>query len=774
MPRLYIQYQNNSPVPIYPQNLPIPQGEEPAVADLVAAVKQALPSKLGAIDLDELTLHLPSGFDRSASGLGEDCFAASDSTALDSGCLLSALGSFGSKSKEPLVIKSKNDMEVDSFPPSIPSVPFDPAQFGNRRLFPFFDYSIEKYLKYFGESALLGRDNVIKQVNTAISRRFVEKYQPIICSTSRGMGKTALMEAIGMQLVKPNLKNKLLGDALAYGRILSFDFACAAAETAIPTQDDIRTFFTRLMIYFLCRLFSEAQVDGIVFEEAEFSNILTSVGKQTRFNEWKTDCLKLGADRMMDEYIRLTNLAFGVTCFSPPVFLLDEIQVLCEPTSVKSKLQNDHVVYHTYLSLLLAQLASTHKPVCICTGTNSGKIISITEKSNVIPSFVHLSIFNDEDCMVFWNQRTVYMNLESSNSIPSIRGQDNDMVNSLVYASYQIPRLLLLAHRAWFNHTISPLTDAIAPLQRYEEDAITYYSEMSEFLYNTYFEADDIPYILMCCGVRWEVRDINAYVPGTKIEWTQLISMSLIFPYLDNCYIIPFSLLWAARTPSSRSAGDHTKTRAAIQEKCKLLIPNFDISNLFVSYDQLRQLDLYNLGMCYEKLFASSMAVQYHLRALNTGSSSLLPFSELYRDASTQEALSGISVDFSLGIMCAEKEMFVNSVELPKNAVTHNCETRSAHHDIILPAVQNGGAFNIAVSCKASFSLKFDKRQLKVSKKDGAHVDLLIWLYLGNEKKEEKYSENVVFMNGYGCCNGLALDMFILIKKLTSLNNRRD
>jgi len=40
MPRLYIQYQNISPVPIFTQNLPIPQGEEPAVADLVAACTQ--------------------------------------------------------------------------------------------------------------------------------------------------------------------------------------------------------------------------------------------------------------------------------------------------------------------------------------------------------------------------------------------------------------------------------------------------------------------------------------------------------------------------------------------------------------------------------------------------------------------------------------------------------------------------------------------------------------------------------------------------------------
>jgi len=55
-------------------------------------------------------------------------------------------------------------------------------------------------------------------------------------------------------------------------------------------------------------------------------------------------------------------------------------------------------------------------------------------------------------------------------------------------------------------------------------------------------------------------------------------------------------------------------------------------------------------------------------------------------------------------------------------------------------------------------------------------VDLLIWLYLGNKsKREEQYQENqenVVFMNGNGCCNGLALDMFILTKKLISMNNK--
>jgi hypothetical protein len=267
---------------------------------------------------------------------------------------------------------------------------FDPGVYHskNNPYFPFFDPTIEMYLKHFGESALLARDDVINQVNDIISKRILDKYQPIICSTSRGMGKTAFMEAVGMQLVKPHLKNQLIMDALAYGRILSFDFAGDAAETAIPYQEDIRTFFTRLMIYFLCRLFDGTQVDGIHFEETEFSNVVSFIGSQNRFNSWKKACLELGADRMMDEHIRLTNLAFGVNCSSPPIFLLDEIQGLLQQTTVKSKFKDDQVVYHSFLSLLLTQLAGKYKPVCICTGTNSGNIINITEKSKIIPQCV--------------------------------------------------------------------------------------------------------------------------------------------------------------------------------------------------------------------------------------------------------------------------------------------------------------------------------------------------------------------------------------------------
>ena len=111
----YVKYLQNQPVPIETAFTSLGEMRKrplSTVAHLVAAVKQALPSKLGAIDLDELTLHLPEGIDRST--LSEDCFAYIDSndTSLDPGCPLSVLCSLGSNSKEPLVLRSAVGIDV--------------------------------------------------------------------------------------------------------------------------------------------------------------------------------------------------------------------------------------------------------------------------------------------------------------------------------------------------------------------------------------------------------------------------------------------------------------------------------------------------------------------------------------------------------------------------------------------------------------------------------------------------------------------------------------
>ena len=81
------------------------------VADLVAAYRPN--SLLANTPLELLTLHLPDSIARSASGLGEDCFAnvAENDTTLRTGLVITRLNGFGSNDLQPLIIKSKDPVQ---------------------------------------------------------------------------------------------------------------------------------------------------------------------------------------------------------------------------------------------------------------------------------------------------------------------------------------------------------------------------------------------------------------------------------------------------------------------------------------------------------------------------------------------------------------------------------------------------------------------------------------------------------------------------------------
>ena len=118
----YVKYLDNHAVAIDTSYGRGPDGRLAlsTVAHLIGAVKQALPSKLGSIDLDELTLHLPEGVAKDS--LEQDCFATVDEsdTTLRPSLVLSRLNGLGLDDLNPLVIKSRNgssELNVP-FPPS--------------------------------------------------------------------------------------------------------------------------------------------------------------------------------------------------------------------------------------------------------------------------------------------------------------------------------------------------------------------------------------------------------------------------------------------------------------------------------------------------------------------------------------------------------------------------------------------------------------------------------------------------------------------------------
>ncbi|KAK6091595.1 hypothetical protein MT418_8538 [Batrachochytrium dendrobatidis] len=91
MTRLYIQYLENTPVSLFTQKLPVPEGEEPNISDLVAAYKTATTPRFDAVPVDELTLHY-----------------VVDGPAIAGNTLLTSIQEPVGSYDHPLVIKSKS------------------------------------------------------------------------------------------------------------------------------------------------------------------------------------------------------------------------------------------------------------------------------------------------------------------------------------------------------------------------------------------------------------------------------------------------------------------------------------------------------------------------------------------------------------------------------------------------------------------------------------------------------------------------------------------
>jgi hypothetical protein len=106
----YVKYLDNQAVAIDTSYGRGPQGSLAllTVAHLIGAFQARPGSLLANTDAGLITLHLPEGTAKDC--LEEDCFANVDEsdTTLDPGCPLSNFGSIGAKSKEPLIIKSRN------------------------------------------------------------------------------------------------------------------------------------------------------------------------------------------------------------------------------------------------------------------------------------------------------------------------------------------------------------------------------------------------------------------------------------------------------------------------------------------------------------------------------------------------------------------------------------------------------------------------------------------------------------------------------------------
>ena len=160
---------------------------------------------------------------------------------------------------------------------------------------------------------------------------------------------------------------------------------------------------------------------------------------------------------------------------------------------------------------------------------------------------------------------------------------NDELFEFLVYATYQVPRLLFIAHGVWFECKVSNSSSDSREfgLQLFELEARIYYPLLGKIWEK--FEYKDMAHIALSCGVHFPVWG-RTNVPGTNISWEYMIGNSLVFPYLDDCYVLPLELIWKSL--------DDDYVRDKLDATCAGLVNNLDVTNLFMAYSSICHLPI--------------------------------------------------------------------------------------------------------------------------------------------------------------------------------------
>ena len=633
---------------------------------------------------------------------------------------------------------------------------FDRKSF--KLLFPFFLANGDSYL------TLLNRDAVLTEIKNIFPDNRstgLQKYQPIIISTSKGMGKTFLLKMIGSQKIgREELRSKRISDAISLGRIISFDFL---RFDCIKSLEDAFLFPTRLMIYYLCLIFDHSEVSGIKFLKINSILEVENFSGTKSFNTWKSRFIRADSQSMIDEYIRLTNIAFDAQCQSPPVFLFDEVQALNE---IKV---TDEIGNNTLLLRLLKSLACGYDPVCICTGTNSGNILSIAETSSIIPRILSLAPLTDPEYYnKNWDEMTEKENADKLPAFHLSREKDSELVMCLIHASYKIPRLLWIAHGVWSRiRSGGEIKNMEYFVQNFEHQARLYYAEMKG-VWKT-FSKRDITNLMLSCACNWKVSDDQIFVPGTQLKWQEVTAKSLIFPSGTGSFIFPFSLIW---NQMSDKEEEEKFFKNQVAEFAQSLIKNINLNDLFLSFDTVSGADIHTLGIMFEKILTAGIVSKYYVLMQSRGqASSPILLSDIFQLRGGKDALiylSKATVDLSDGIARPSTQRKIT--KKLSRSVIHYVNLKTAHHDIIIPT----GLGPVPVQVKATFNLNPPAdicKQLLVSRNSTESTPALIWVYLGHDEKENQYP-NVAFVSAKAVCSDHEIDLLDFAKRLRAANNR--
>jgi hypothetical protein len=206
--------------------------------------------------------------------------------------------------------------------------------------------------------SLLGRENQIGDIaNNVLCSNSVKTSVGILCAT-RGMGKTTLLKA----LVDPegfnvNIQIPQLTKARSIGRLAVVDLN--KYERLVKNLEFPELIWIEIIANHLNMLFERCMVNGIDFRFKQSARQLGLSSVESAFEKW----------------VEFTTVAYEVNDETKPIILLDEIGVICKPTSIPSYSksgQKKKIYYHNLASLALKNLMN--RCYVIVAGTKDGDL----------------------------------------------------------------------------------------------------------------------------------------------------------------------------------------------------------------------------------------------------------------------------------------------------------------------------------------------------------------------------------------------------------------
>jgi len=462
------------------------------------------------------------------------------------------------------------------------------------------------YLQPNGADQFYDRKDTLQRVEEVWDHD--DKLHVACAITTRGMGKTTAL--------KYCVFTKKGKAAAACGRVIALEAKEVYNRLVTMCAQDkmklVSKFWGMSMVIHLSTIFQGCNVDGISFP-LDYNPASTMEYTIGTYKQWVQRMLRITVHEAVKEVIKLTNVAFQCDTPAVPVFLLDEVGVLCDDVVV-DRFSQKAQCNHTVLSLVLNELGrlkfgNARIPVAIA-GTADGRLDQLSEYTDFVPVYIPLRPLTKDSIV------KVFANAENKNAAAQ---------NLLALYTCGIPRLVSIARKKLKRGKAYPTV-----LNNFNTAVLDYYADGIKTIRK--MDPDDVAKIICQTQCFWPVQpDDNAC---SQYTWKVLEDKGIVFPGLRDCYTVP---LWVWLHELQAKPWPELDT--AIQK----LVPGLEIKYLALSPLQLCCLQEYvqstgpanhlkEQGNLLEYLFPASLACRQALLGSGQPLSQAMPMTATFNE----------------------------------------------------------------------------------------------------------------------------------------------